>query len=133
VRRRLTGFTLVEIMIVVLIIGILAAIAIPKFSMSKDRAYIASMVEDLRNLETVEESYFFTNSTYTTTLPAGSFQTSKGNTVTIMQADKGGWSAMATSVFTANTTPSQCGVFVGDGTTPPAVPGDSVEGVPGCS
>src|SRR3989454_12103032 len=60
-----TGFTLIELLIVVVIIGIIAAIAIPKFSNTKEKAYIASMKADLRNLVTAEEGYFADYTAYT--------------------------------------------------------------------
>ncbi len=58
------GFTLIELLIVVVIIGILAAIAIPKFASTKEKAYLASMKSDLRNLATAEEGYFADNQVY---------------------------------------------------------------------
>ena len=51
------GFTLIELMIVVAIIGILAAIAIPQFNAYRQKAYNAAAVSDLRVFRTVMETY----------------------------------------------------------------------------
>ena len=58
------GFTLVELLIVVAIIGILAAIAIPQFSVYRTRSYNATALSDLRNIRTSEENLFADNGSY---------------------------------------------------------------------
>ena len=52
------GFTLVELMIVVAIIGILAAIAIPQFAKYRERAFNSAALSDVRNIRTELEGYF---------------------------------------------------------------------------
>jgi Tfp pilus assembly protein PilE len=54
----------------VLIVGILAAIAIPKFAQVKQRAYVAVLISDLTSLVAFEEKAFATNSKYTDDLAA---------------------------------------------------------------
>ena len=104
--RNKKGFTLIELLIVVVIIGILAAIAIPKFANTKDKAYVAAMKSDLRNLATHEESYaadsggrYFSGD--------GSivgFVPSQNVTVTATATTSpNGWSATATHALTART------------------------------
>jgi type IV pilus assembly protein PilA len=58
------GFTLIELMIVIAIIGILAAIAIPQFSAYRQRSYNSAAQADLRNAATAQEAYFVDNATY---------------------------------------------------------------------
>ncbi len=106
------GFTLIELLIVVVIIGILAAIAIPKFASTKERAYLAKMKGDLRNLATAQEAYNSDNQTYyggAIPNPVLSYNPSSGTTITIAEATPGGWSATATYAGTVKT----CALFFG--------------------
>lgn len=65
------GFTLVELMIVVAIIGILAAIAIPQFSAYRERGFISSMESDARNIATAQELYYSDNAEYADAIGTG--------------------------------------------------------------
>lgn len=58
------GFTLIEIMIVIIIIGILAAIAIPQFTAYRIRSFNAIAVSDLRNAAVAQEAYFIEYKSY---------------------------------------------------------------------
>ena len=65
-----SGFTLIELMIVIAIIGILAAIAIPQFSAYRTRSYNAAAEADLRNAATAQEAYYVDNQTYVANPPS---------------------------------------------------------------
>jgi prepilin-type N-terminal cleavage/methylation domain-containing protein len=125
--RNAKGFTLIELLVVVVIIGILAVIAIPKFGNTKEKAYVAGMKSDLRNLVTAEEAYFAEYVTYAGSTASLNYNVSTGNTINLISitATGTGWSATASNSGTAHT----CGIFVGNATPP--VPGQA-EGAPVC-
>lgn len=121
-----SGFTLIELLIIIVIIGILAAIAVPKFSNSKEKAYLAAMRTDLRNLATAQESYFYSNAVYTTSTASLNFTDSPGVTVSIPEATTKGWSAVATNPLVPSI---KCALFTGTAT--PVAPA-TVEGQVAC-
>jgi len=55
--RRHGGFTLVEIMIVVAIIALLAAIAVPNFLRARKRSQATRILEDLRIIDSAQDQY----------------------------------------------------------------------------
>ena len=61
-RRR--GFTLVELLVVIVIVGLLAGISIITVGNTRKKAYTAAMKSDLRNLVAAEEAYFSDSSSY---------------------------------------------------------------------
>ena len=116
--RNTKGFTLIELLIVVVIIGILAAIAIPKFASTKEKAYIASMKSDLKNVVTSQEAYFSDQNPPTYYLGpiaglAQYFTPSTGVNVTIATADGTGFGA--TAMHTSVPAPYTCAVYIGVG------------------
>ena len=60
-----SGFTLLELLVVVSIVGILASIAIPQYASYRARGYDSIVESQLRHVATGEEAYFTTNTTYT--------------------------------------------------------------------
>lgn len=64
IKQRISGFTLVEIMIVVSIIGILAAIAIPGFKKARQNSQLNVCLSNLRTYQDALEQYAFPNHQY---------------------------------------------------------------------
>jgi prepilin-type N-terminal cleavage/methylation domain-containing protein len=110
--RRQAGFTLIEMLIVVVIIGLLAAIALPKFGFTKGKAYVSTMKGDLRNLATAQETYWNDNATYYGgSVPSGLlvYNPSVNTIITINVANGTGWAATATHTVSTVT----CALFSG--------------------
>ena len=66
-KRSLLGFTLVEVLIVVIVLGILAAIVVPQFSTASDDAQLSALTTNLQTIRAQIELYKLQhNSTYPT-------------------------------------------------------------------
>lgn len=122
------GFTLIELFVVLVIIGILAGLAIPKFVQMQQMGYVTTAVEDLRNLVTAEQAYFATYSTYTTSTVDMNASESPGITISISSVTALGWSATATHAKLVGDTPDGCHVAVG----PAETTSSESEGAPYC-
>lgn len=66
------GFTLIELLIVVTIIAVLAAIAIPRFNSYRTRGYNASAVSDIHNARSAEEVFYSDHQVYSSSKADGS-------------------------------------------------------------
>src|SRR6185369_1525558 len=68
--RKTKGFTLVEIMIVVLIIGILMAIAVPNFIKARSNSRLQTVISNLKQIDSGKEQWAMENGKKTGDVPA---------------------------------------------------------------
>ncbi len=95
-----TGFTFVEILVVLSILGILAVIAIPKFQTYRNQSYCAGVKSDLGNLAIAQEANFADTETYLLTTQTGQQSNvpgfawfTDGIVLDAATGDANGWSA----------------------------------------
>jgi type IV pilus assembly protein PilA len=93
------GFTLVELLVVVLIIAIVAAIALPLFIKQKEKAYVADTQTGLRHAVTAIEAYATDNS--------GDYSALDGDTGVIL-GSQGYKASPAVSIVVESTDSSYC-------------------------
>ena len=120
------GFTFIEILVVMIVIGVLATIAYARLQSQKERATLAAMTSDLKALAEEQEAHYFQNRFYSNNLVVLNSVTSPGDTIVITEATPSGWSGR---IYNPKTT-KQCYIFVGQA----APVGSAVnEGVINCS
>ncbi len=113
--RHHNGFTLIEVLIVTVIIGILAAIAIPKFAGTKEKAYDRAVVSDIRRAQLAAEAYYADNMTYPASARDADFTPSSGVTFTRWELEpKDGVSSIHLHADHANSTHYYHSVYPAD-------------------
>lgn len=94
--NRRPGFTFVELMVVMLLIGALSSMAVPRFREYKKRAYIATLQSDLGNLKIAQESYWAEHQKYATDTSSLELRISANVAISISTQDiLGGYTAVA--------------------------------------
>jgi type II secretory pathway pseudopilin PulG len=113
-------------MIVIVVLGVLASIALPKLGSTQDKAKLAAVKSDVRNTETAEEAYFSDNGRYgnLAQLQGEGFTMSAGTTMRIT-ANKRGYTVRASNRSIGSSIKG-CSVQVGGGTPM------TMDGVIGC-
>lgn len=66
-KRQMSGFTLIEIMVVIVILGILAAVVVPRIMDNPDKARVIKAKQDVRSIEGALELYRLDNFNYPST------------------------------------------------------------------
>jgi prepilin-type N-terminal cleavage/methylation domain-containing protein len=108
-RRR--GFTFVELLVVMLLLGALSSMAVPRFREYKTRAYIAAMQSDLGNLKIAQEEHWAEHLKYATDTTNLELRVTANVAISISSQDvTGGYTAIATH---SNVPGRQCETAMG--------------------
>jgi prepilin-type N-terminal cleavage/methylation domain-containing protein len=113
------GFTLIELMIVVTLIGLITLIALPRFTGAREKAHRSQAVTDLRSLVTAQESYWADSKTYADDVANLDFNQTPEVVITILETTGNGWSAKVTHNSDDDI---ECAFYTGP-VTPPAIAG----------
>jgi len=105
--KKCAGFTLAELLVVLVIVGILAALTIPKFTSTTTRAKATEAKLMLKQVYNLQRAYSLENDVYATTLEAIGFEQDKLKTeggtarylIKLDEATQTGFKAIASSVI----------------------------------
>lgn len=112
--NRERGFSLIEILIAAVVVGIMLAMVVPKLLPAKEEAYISEMKNSINNMVDAQESYMNANDQYASTITAlgtatGFSKDEEVNLVLTISHTQYGYTVTATH----NKSQAGCGMFVG--------------------
>lgn len=118
------GFSLIELLVVMIVLSILAAIVIPRYGDARAEAFLTTVRSDLRILANQQAAYQSDHQVYaddaaeiTDLIP------SEGVTISINEANEGlGWAATA---YHESLSGRPCGIYYGNGSASNAPPATS--------
>jgi prepilin-type N-terminal cleavage/methylation domain-containing protein len=114
--KRRKGFTFVEMMVVMTLLGALAGMAVPRIREYKQRAYLAALQTDLGNLKIAQESHWGEHLQYATDTTKLEFRITRDVLISISSQDlAGGYTAIATHT---NLPGRQCATSMGPESAP---------------
>jgi prepilin-type N-terminal cleavage/methylation domain-containing protein len=115
------GFTFVEVLTVLLLIGVLVTIAWTRYDRSYEKALVATMMSDLRNAATAQELYHRLHLTYASDKDLLDIDPSPKSTMHITEATPRGWAGW-NEIERAE---ERCELYVGDAASPLGIAANS--------
>lgn len=111
-RRTDRGFSILEMLAVLVILGVLAVMALSSYTGARDKGYLTTLKTDLKNLAIHQEIYYYDegNFNYSDDLGDLKLYLSPGVSITIPEATNTGWSGRATHVASD----WSCALYIGD-------------------
>ena len=121
-----SGFTLIEMLIVVVVIGILAVIAIPRFNKAREKSFLSAVRSDLENMAISQAVYHSDNNVYADDPLNLDQSITTGVNISINEFSGAGWAATVTH----DGLPTEsCGMFYGNASAANATPAVSAGAV----
>jgi prepilin-type N-terminal cleavage/methylation domain-containing protein len=113
------GFTLVELLLVLVVLGVLTSVAIPRFNSVRHKGFLSALRSDLENMALGQEAYFADYNTYAGSAASLDMNFTTNVNITINENTPQGWAATATHPGIPG---ENCGMYYGGASAANATP-----------